>query len=88
MQQGPRHFSSIAMPATTRHVEMKATFLNLISANQFTGMDNEDPYSHLATFYELVGTMGFDVNPVRNKPQNPQQRVVECPKIPKYSNLG
>jgi len=48
------------MPATTRHVEMKATFLNLISANQFIGMDNEDPYSHLATFYELVGTMGFE----------------------------
>jgi len=28
-----------------------------------------------------------DVNSVRNKPQNPQQRVVECPKIPKYSDL-
>ena len=60
MQQGPRHFSSIAMSATTRHVEMRASFLNLISANQFTGMDNEDTYSHLATFYELVGTMGFE----------------------------
>ena len=60
MQQGPRHFSSIAMPATTRHVEMKAAFLNLISANQFTGIDNEDSYSHLATFYELIGTMGFE----------------------------
>jgi len=23
-------------------------------------MDNEDPYSYLATFYELVGTMGFE----------------------------
>jgi len=22
-------------------------------------MDYEDPYSHLDTFYELVGTMGF-----------------------------
>jgi len=32
-QQAPRHFSSIIMPATTRHVEMKAVFLNLISAN-------------------------------------------------------
>ena len=48
------------MPATTRHVEMKAVFLNLISANQFTGMDNEDPYSNLVTFYELVGTMEFE----------------------------
>ena len=24
MQQGPRHLSSIAMPVTTRHIEMKA----------------------------------------------------------------
>ena len=60
IQQGPRHFSSIAMPATTHRVEMKAAFLNLISANQFTGMDNEDPYAHLAIFYELIGTMGFE----------------------------
>jgi len=22
-------------------------------------MDNEDPYTHLSTFYELIGTMGF-----------------------------
>jgi len=29
-----------------------------------------------------------DVNPIMIKPQNPQQRVFECPKIPKYSNLG
>jgi len=29
-----------------------------------------------------------DVNPVRNKPYNPQPRVFECPKIPKYSVLG
>jgi len=32
--------------------------------------------------------MQLDVNPIRNKPQNPQQRVVECPNIPKYSDLG
>jgi len=60
MQQGPRHFSSIAMSAITRQLEMKSAFLNLISAHQFKGMDNEDPYAHLATFYELVGTMGFE----------------------------
>jgi len=29
-----------------------------------------------------------DVNLIRNNPQNPQKRVVECPKIPKYSDLG
>ncbi|XP_047166272.1 uncharacterized protein LOC124835393 [Vigna umbellata] len=39
---------------------MRPAFLSLISSNQFTGMDNEDPYIHLSTFYELVETMGFE----------------------------
>ncbi|XP_047157361.1 uncharacterized protein LOC124828176 [Vigna umbellata] len=39
---------------------MKPAFLSLISSHQFTGMDNEDPYIHLSTFYELIGTMGFE----------------------------
>jgi len=59
MQQGPRYFSSIAIPPTTKTLEMKPAFLSLISSHQFTGMDNEDPYTHLSTFYELIGTMGF-----------------------------
>jgi len=59
MQQGPRYFSSIAIPSTTKTLEMKPAFLSLISSHQFTGMDNEDPYTHLSTFYELIGTMGF-----------------------------
>jgi len=47
----------------------------------------------VAAVVELLLQMHFlnevevDVNPVRNNPQNPQQRVV-CPKIPKYSDLG
>lgn len=36
---------------------MKPTVLSLMSSNQFAGMDNEDPYNHLSTFYELCGTM-------------------------------
>jgi len=60
LQQGPRHFSSIAVPTTTKTLEMKPTFLNLISSHQFTGLDNEDPYTYLSTFYELVRTMGFE----------------------------
>jgi len=60
LQQGPRHFSSIAVLTTTKTLEMKPTFLNLISSHQFTGMDDEDPYTHLSTFYELVGTKGFE----------------------------
>jgi len=42
------------------------------------------------TFQKFIKMKGRvnDVNPVRNNPQNPQQRVFEFPKIPMYSNLG
>ena len=40
-------------------MEMKPTFLSLISAHQFAGVDHEDPYTHLSTFCELCGTMGI-----------------------------
>jgi len=59
IHQGPKHFSSITVLATNRALEMKPAFLTLISTNQFMTMDHEDPHTHLATFYELVGTMGF-----------------------------
>ena len=59
IHQGPRHFSSIVVPASTRVLKMKYAFLTLISINQLMTMDNEDPHTHLAIFYELVGTMGF-----------------------------
>jgi len=59
MQQGPRHSSSITVLATTRALKMRLAFLSLISTHQFTAMDHEDPYTHLSTFYELVGTMDF-----------------------------
>jgi len=59
MYWGPRHFSSIAIPTTTRALEIKPAFLSLISTHQFTTMDHENPYTYLSTFYELVGTMGF-----------------------------
>jgi len=58
MKQGPRYFSSIVIPATTRDLEMKPASLSLISTHQFTTIDHEDPYTHLSTFYELL-TMGF-----------------------------
>ena len=45
---------------------MKPAFLTLISTNQFTAMDHEDPHTHLATFYELVGTMGFQTGDLKN----------------------
>ena len=64
MQQGPRNFFSIAIPPATKSLEMKPTFLSLISTHQFIGMDHEDPYTHLSTFYELVGTKGFEENDI------------------------
>jgi len=66
MHQGPRHFSSIAIPATAKALEMTPNFLTLISTHQFTAMDHEDSYSHLSTFYELVGTMGFHSDDFEN----------------------
>jgi len=39
---------------------MKPTFFNLINSHQFIGLDHEDPYTHLSTFYELIGTMRFE----------------------------
>jgi len=64
MQQGPRHLSNIAIPPASKSLEMKPTFLTLISTHQFTGMDHEDLYTHLSTFYELVRTMGFEENDI------------------------
>jgi len=45
---------------------MKSAFLTLISTNQFTVMDHEDPQTHLSTFYELAGTMGFQSGDLEN----------------------
>ena len=59
MHRGPSHFSSIAIPITIKALVMKLAFLSLIGTNQFTTMDHEDPYTHLSTFYELVGIMSF-----------------------------
>ena len=66
MYQGPRHFSSIAIPTTAKASEIDPDFLTLISAHQFTAMEHEDPYSHLNTFYELVGVMSFESDDVDN----------------------
>ena len=66
MYQGPRYFSSITILATTRALEMKPTFLFLTSTHQFTAMDHKDPNSHLSTFYELAGTMGFQSGDIEN----------------------
>jgi len=53
MYQGPRHFSGIVIPTTTKALEINPDFLTLISAD-------------LDTFYELVGTMSFQSGDLEN----------------------
>jgi len=45
MQQGSRHFSSIAILVTTKALEMKLALLSLMSTHQFTTMDHENSYT-------------------------------------------
>ncbi|XP_020231419.1 uncharacterized protein LOC109811976 [Cajanus cajan] len=55
----PREFSSIVRPTRNdRLAEMKPALLQLISSHQFSGLDHEDPHTHLYTFYELCGSVG------------------------------
>lgn len=37
---------------------MKTRILKLLYANPFTGLDHEDPYTHLTKFYEIDRTIG------------------------------
>jgi len=60
LQQGPRYFSSIVVPNIARAIVMQPAYLNLISNTQFMGLDHEDPYTHLCTFYELTTTRGIE----------------------------
>ncbi|XP_014506411.1 uncharacterized protein LOC106766175 [Vigna radiata var. radiata] len=54
-----RKISSIVRPTMSdKLAEMKPALLQLISSNQFSCMDNEDPHAHLVNFYELCGSVG------------------------------
>nr|KYP56851.1 hypothetical protein KK1_003100 [Cajanus cajan] len=54
-----REFSSIVRPTMNdRLAEMKPALLQLISSNQLSSLDHEDPHTHLYTFYELCGSVG------------------------------
>jgi len=44
-------FPYFVIPPQPRAVEIKPTFLNLVSAHLLSGKDHEDPYVHLDTFY-------------------------------------
>ena len=60
MHHGPRHQSSLVIPRLKNMIDIKPPFLNMISANQFSGKDHEDPHAHLDNFYDLCSTMGFN----------------------------
>jgi len=46
----------------TKQKEMKSGIIQLVSHHPFSGLDHEDPYQHLSTFYRLAGTLGADEN--------------------------
>jgi hypothetical protein len=39
---------------------MKTGILQLLYASPFTGMDHEDPFTHLTKFYEIAGATRVD----------------------------
>src|SRR4051812_29164474 len=41
-----------------RNSELKTGILQLLYTSPFAGLDHEDPYTHLAKFYEIVGAVG------------------------------
>ena len=55
---GTINFNSIARPTVNAtNMEMKPALIHLVQSNQFNGLANENPYTHLATFLEICNTM-------------------------------
>jgi len=53
----PRRLAGIGRP-NTKQTEMKSGTIQLVTQHPFSGLDHEDPYQHLTTFYGLAGTLG------------------------------
>lgn len=41
-----------------KQTEMNSGILQMLSANPFAGLDHEDPFQHLTTFYQIAGSLG------------------------------
>jgi hypothetical protein len=54
----PRRLARLGNP-NNKQVEMKASTIHLVTQNPFTGLDHEDSYKHLTTFYGIAGTLGL-----------------------------
>lgn len=56
----PRRLANLGnRNGNAKSMELKSGLINLITHNQFTGMDHEDPYKHLTNFYVIAGTLGL-----------------------------
>jgi len=53
----PRRLARIGRQ-NTKQIEMKSGTIQLVTHHPFSGLDHEDPYKHLTTFYGLAGTLG------------------------------
>ena len=58
MWVSPRRLANLGN-RNAKSFELKSGLINLITHNQFTGMDHEDPYRHLTNFYVTAGTLGM-----------------------------
>jgi hypothetical protein len=58
MWVNPRRLANLGN-RKVKSIELKSGLINLITHNQFTGMDHEDPYKHLTNFYVIAGTLGM-----------------------------
>jgi len=61
----PRRLSRIGRQ-NTKQIEMKSGTIQLVTHRRFSGLDHEDPYKHLTTFYGLAGTLGANADEKEN----------------------
>lgn len=55
----PRRNAHVVRPTqNARNHQMKTGLHQILYVNPFTGLDHEDPYTHLNKFYEIVSTLG------------------------------
>lgn len=57
-RNSPRRLAQLTNTPNNRQAEMKMGLSQIIYANPFTGLDHEDPYTHVTKFYKLADTMG------------------------------
>jgi hypothetical protein len=64
--QGLRNRSAIVLSDEAQQMEIKPYWYNVILTNQFMEKEHKDPHVFLETFYDLVATIGVDVNKIED----------------------